>query len=172
MTQCTKAMFLGQPNVTHNYALAGLVAHIYHDLVTAQSLEGNRSIGSSTKTRSNKSTPTESKNINWRYIPRREYIRNGGEEVVARQSLNEQEQKRKAQLNRFQEVCGHLRELQTAHKASETKLQQAKELGIVLPEGYTWVKPHQRGLLELANEVDLSSIPHYLLRKDSNRTRG
>jgi hypothetical protein len=45
-------------------------------------------------------------------------------------------------------VIGHLRK---AVRASETQIQMARRFGIMLPEGFTFVKPHQRG--QRAQEV-------------------
>jgi hypothetical protein len=42
-------------------------------------------------------------------------------------------------------VSGHLRRLQVGGRASDTQRGLAESVGVRLPDGFTWVRPHSRG---------------------------
>ena len=70
------------------YAIPVLIAHIYKTLVTVEELESSGQTALRVSPASKPEESTKDKiSYNWQYIPRRQYLRNGGNEAVERVPL-------------------------------------------------------------------------------------
>ena len=87
-----------------------------------------------------------------RTLPRRRHDR--GYEISGVREWGTPEARERAR-RRAHYVSGFIRRLPYGYHRSEAAYQSALEYGIVLPEGYTWVRPHVRG----GDDTEVDSLP-------------
>lgn len=166
--------FTGERNT--NETLGALIATIYHDLVVVErvsttakkpSLTGFGKNGNALIATATSQAKPDLLTTIWKYIPQK--IHAESEETNNdRQLLSEGELTRRQAIRRWHSVCGHIRRYKDKAdwEASSARQELARQDGVILRPGETYVRPHDRNvpaLAELGN-INISEIPHYLRR--------
>ena len=168
-----QAMTRGESS--ENYALNYFLGKLYQALVTLETVEGPLSLrrqrgkGSSGGGSSASAQKPEDKSI-WQLIPRRAYqTQNPAEDeteiLIEREELSPEELMRQERQRHFFSVVGHPRTLTGGRKPSLDRLNKARELGVFLLEGQTFVKPYTKGT-PLAGEISADDMSRFLLRRN------
>jgi hypothetical protein len=182
------------------WSVQTLIATVYRDLVTVDVVErhaetsgkhqvstgidGNGDTNANLNTNAKLSTTKNKvaydvgndsgiRRINWMVLPRRRYMRTDDETTVERRALTSDEVTKREQFRAYHSVSGFVRKLPANWKSSDAKKDEALQLGVILRDGETWVRPHGRGLNKLVErgEIDLDSIPHYIRRPRTRKFR-
>lgn len=148
-------VYLPHPPDAATEEMRRMVALAYHDLVVAKEVTPGRSIrlerGDAEATR-----PAQGERPHLRYLPRRY-----APSAEPRRPLSREERAHRAKARHL--VSPFIRRLPQGHRPSPEARERARFMGLILPEGATFVQAHERGG-KPGDPPSGRRIPRFILR--------